>query len=168
MNIKNCLNKVFYSFDSLNKELFPEFCLVDTFSNCFSFLLVNLKDLNVINAYWNRLDNVFENSLINQNIILITLNTSVKNNIATSISHIYREQEIITKSVHHAMNVTSTEAKLLTIRCSINCTIHLQNIECIIVITDTIPVTKWIFNTSVHLYQLYSITISKNLKEFFK
>ena len=26
---------------------------------------------------------------------------------------------------------------------------------------------KWIFDTSVYLYQLHSITISKNLREFF-
>jgi len=37
----------------------------------------------------------------------------------------------------------------------------------IIIITDTIPAAKQIFDTLVHLYQLYLITISKNLREFF-
>jgi len=118
MDINNCLNKVFSFFDSLNKELSLGFCLVDTFSNCFSFLSVNWKDFDSINTYWKRLNNVFENSLINQNIVFIA------------------------KSVHHTMNVTSTEAKLFAIRCSINCTIHLQNVECIVVIIDAIPAAK--------------------------
>jgi len=101
MDINNCLNKVFSFFDSLKKELSLGFCLVDTFSNCFSFLSVNWKDFDSINTYWKRLNNVFENSLINQNRVFITSDTSVKNNVATSISHIYRGQEIIAKSVHH-------------------------------------------------------------------
>ena len=65
------------------------------------------------------------------------------------------------------MNITSTEAKLFAIRCGINYTIHLQNIKCIVVITDAILAIKQIFNTSVYLYQLHSITISKNLRDFF-
>ena len=65
------------------------------------------------------------------------------------------------------MNITSTEAKLFAIRCGINYTIHLQNIKCIVVITDAIPAIKQIFNTSVYWYQLHSITISKNLRDFF-
>ena len=41
MDTNNYLNKVLSSFDSLNKELSLEFCLVDTFSDCFSFISVN-------------------------------------------------------------------------------------------------------------------------------
>jgi len=65
------------------------------------------------------------------------------------------------------MNVTSTEVELFTIRCDINCIIHSQNVECIVVITDIILALKQIFNTFMYLYQLYSIAILKNLKEFF-
>ena len=65
------------------------------------------------------------------------------------------------------MNVTSTEAELFAIRYSINCTIYLQNVKYIVVITDAILAAKQIFNTSIHLYQLYSITISKNLRVSF-
>ena len=93
---------------------------------------------------------------------------SVKNKAATSISYIYRGQKVITKSVHHAMNITSIEAKLFAIRCGINHAVQLQDVTHIIVITDVIPAAKWIFDSSVHLYQLYSITISKDLRCFFK
>lgn len=40
IDTKNCLNEVLLTFDSWNKELSPSFCLVDTFSDLFSFLLV--------------------------------------------------------------------------------------------------------------------------------
>ena len=38
----------------------------------------------------------------------------------------------------------------------------------IIIITNAIPAVKWIFDLSVHLYQLHSIVISKDLRCFFK
>jgi len=65
------------------------------------------------------------------------------------------------------MNVTVTEVELFAIRCSINYAIHLQNVSQIVVIINTILAVKQIFNLSVDLYQLHSIAISKDLKEFF-
>jgi len=38
VNTNNWLNEKFPSFNSLNKEISPGFCLVDIFSDCFSFL----------------------------------------------------------------------------------------------------------------------------------
>ena len=84
--------------------------------------------------------------------MLIISDTSIKNNVATLVSYIYRDQEIIAKSVYHIMNITSIEAKLFTIRYRINHAIYLQDITCIIIITDTIPDTKHIFNMSIYLY----------------
>ena len=84
--------------------------------------------------------------------MLIISDTSIKNNIATLVSYIHRDQEIIAKFVHYIMNVTSIEAKLFTIRCGINYAIHLQDITCIIIITDAILDTKHIFNMSIYLY----------------
>jgi len=51
IDTNNHLNKVFPFFDSLNKKLSPGFHLVDIFSNSFSFLSVNQKNLDAINAY---------------------------------------------------------------------------------------------------------------------
>ena len=84
--------------------------------------------------------------------MLIISDTSIKNNVATLVSYIYRDQEIIAKSVQDIMNITSIEAKLFTIRYGINHAIHLQDITCIIIITNTIPDTKHIFNMSIYLY----------------
>jgi len=38
-------------------------------------------------------------------------NTSVINNVATLVSHICRDQDIIIKTMYHVMNVTSNEAE---------------------------------------------------------
>jgi len=70
------------------------------------------------------------------------LDASVKNNIAISVSYIHRDQEIIAKSVHHIINITSTGAKLFAIRYRINHAIHLQDVAHIIIITDTILATR--------------------------
>jgi len=95
--------------------------------------------------------------------ILIISDTSVKNNVTTSVSHIHKEQEIIAKTIHYAMNVMSTKTGLFAIRYSINHVTQMQNITCIIIITDA----KYIFDMSIHLYQLHSITIFNDLKGFF-
>ena len=65
------------------------------------------------------------------------------------------------------MNVPFMEAKIFSIRYKINHTVQLQDIVCIIVITNAITAAKWIFDSSVHPYQLHSIVISKNLRCFF-
>jgi len=56
----------------LNKEFTPYFCLIDIFPDNFSFTSVSHKNTEVLVAYQNRLDNVYENSLINQDTIFIT------------------------------------------------------------------------------------------------
>jgi len=161
------VNENFPSFDNLNKKLSSGFHLVDMFSNHFSFLSVNQKDPVSLNIHQDRLDNIYKESLAKQDIVLIITDTSIKNNVTILISHIYRGQEIIAKSVHYAINVNFTKAKLFAIKCGINHTIYLQNFNHIIVITDAISATKWIFNMTVHPYQLHFIAILKNLKEFF-
>jgi len=65
------------------------------------------------------------------------------------------------------MNILSIEAELFAIRCGINWTTQIQDIKHIIVIMDAIPAIKWIFNSFIHLYQLHTITISNNLRNFF-
>ena len=167
IDIHNCLNKVFPTFDSLNKELSPGFCLVDNFSDCFSFHLVNQKNTNTIVTHQNKLNSIYDDSLINQDTILIISNISVQNNVATSILHIWRGQEIIAKSIYHVINITSMKTKLFAIRYGINHTTQLQDVAHTVIITDAILATKWIFDTSIHLYQLHSITISNVPRVFF-
>ena len=57
--------------------------------------------------------------------MVIITDASIKNNIAISISHIHRGQEIIIKAIYHTTNVNSTKAELFAIRCGINYATHL-------------------------------------------
>ena len=51
---------------------------------------------------------------------LVITDVSIKNNVATSIAHIYIHNRPVIKTLHHTVNVNSMEAKLFAIRCSIN------------------------------------------------
>ena len=64
---------------------------------------------------WN-LDKIFEYSCIDLNTIIVISDTRIKNNITTLTSHVCSGQNILTKTIYHAVNVTSTEAELFTIR----------------------------------------------------
>ena len=101
-------------------------------------------------------------------IALVITDASIKNNIATSISHIYIANRPLTKMVHHASFVTTTEAELFTIRCGINQACSKDSISKIIVITDFIHAARKIFNSESHPYQLHSASILGELQEFFK
>ena len=100
-------------------------------------LTVSQKDTDVKIAYCNKLNHIYEDSIISQNTILIIFNTSVLKNVTTSVLYIYRGQDII-KTMYHVMNITSTKAELFAIRCSINCITQIQDIAHIIVITNAI------------------------------
>ena len=99
---------------------------------------------------------------------IIASDVSIKNNVAISILHTYVYNRLITKIIHYAVHVTSTEAELFAIRCSINQASNLDNISKIIVVTDSIHITKKIFEPSVHLYQVQSAAILSDLHSFFK
>ena len=118
--INNCLNKVYPTFDRPHKELSSEFCLIDSFSDWFCFYTVNYKDNEVTNAYFWTLNKIFEDFFSNPNTILIISDASIKKNVATSILHIFSNQNVITKITHYAINITSMRAELFLIRCGIN------------------------------------------------
>ena len=158
MDTNNCLNKFFLSFNRLYKELLSRFWLVDNFSDPFSFHTINHKDTEVKNAYLYTLDKIFDNSLSNLNTILIISDTSIKNNVATLILHIHSGQNILAKTIHYTINVTSTKVELFSIRCEINQAVQVPNAENIIIITDAIHGARYIFDLSSHPYQLHSVT----------
>ena len=65
------------------------------------------------------------------------------------------------------MNVNFTEAKLFVIRYEIDQATKLHDILKIVIIIEAILAMKQIFDTSIHLYQIYSIAISKSFRQFF-
>jgi len=91
---------------------------------------------------------VLHNSSLPLTALIIT-DASIKNNIAMSILHIYIANQPLTKTVHHAAFMTSTEVELFAIRCGINQACSNKAISKIIVITDSIHTVKKILTAAL-------------------
>ena len=163
----NRFNEVFPSFVSLHSEFSPGHRVIDIFSNHFSFHLFSKHKDDNFKAHIQQLDNLAIESLSIPSHALIIMDASIKDNIATSISHIYIHNRPVTKTLHHAVNIMSTEAELFTIRCGINQATDYNNVSKIIVITDSIHAAKNIFNLSPHPYQVHIASILNELCIFF-
>ena len=100
-------------------------------------------------------------------IAIIVTDASVKNDIATSVSHIHICDYPLIKMVHHTAFITSTGAKLFVIRCCINQAYNKKNISKIIVVTDSIHMAKKIFDDKTHPYQIYMTAILHEFRQFF-
>ena len=109
---------------------------------------------------------VIESSLL-QSIAIVAMNASIKNNIATSISHTHILNYPFIKTLHHVTFVTSPEAELFAIRCSINQALFKENISKIIVFTNSIHVAKKIFDPLSHSLQIHTVTILNELWQYF-
>ena len=152
VDTNNCLNQVFSTFDNLNREISLGFHVINTFPNHFFFYTVNCKDAEVRATQQNKLENIYKNSTNCYDTVLIISDASVKNNITTLVSYIWRKHKIIMKTIHHVMNATSTEAELFAIRCGISQASQIQGVTCIVIVTDTILAAKRIFDIFLYLY----------------
>lgn len=117
--------------------------------------------------YIRSLNSIIKKFLFNPLTAMVIANASIKNSIATSVSHVISKYEKLSKNVHHIINVTVTEAKLFTIRCSINQACQISNVNKIIIITDASYTAKHIFDLLAHLFQIQSIAAAQNLSAFF-
>ena len=116
----NWFNEVFPSFDPLNPKFRPGNRIIDCFSNCFSFHLFSKNSDHFFRDQIQQLDNIVIELSNSPLIALMVMNTSVKNNVASSIAYIHVHNKLIVKTLHHAINVTSTKAEFFAIRCGIN------------------------------------------------
>ena len=114
-----------------------------------------------------QLNNMTISFLISSHMAIVVSNTSVKNDIATSVSHIHIQDKPLIKMVHHAAYVTSTKVELFVIRCGLNQACNKEDISKIIVVTDSIHTAKKIFDTKSHPYQIHTTAILKELRQFF-
>ena len=167
VDMENCFNEVFPSFNSINPELFPGHRIIDIYTNCFSFHLFSKWVSHNIKPCIQELDKIAIELSDNLSTALIITDASVKNNITTSIAHIHVWDKPIMKTLHYALNVTSTKAKLVAIRCSIDQATSIDNISKIIVVKDLIHAAKKIFDPFSHPFQKYVISILKELRSFF-
>ena len=162
----NKFNKVFLSFDPFNKKFAPDHHLTNVFSSCF-FFYISSQSNKCLNVHIQALDNITLTFSSNLSIVLIVADASIKNQVATFISHVHIYNKQIIKMIHYTVNVITTEAKLFSIRYSINQITNLQGIRKIVVITDFIHSARKIFNYSLHLFQVHMVSISNKLRRFF-
>jgi len=98
---------------------------------------------------------------------LVVTDASIKNDIATSISHIHSANHSLIKTIHHAAFITSTEAELFAIRYGINQACIKGNVSKIIVVTNSIHAAKKIFDSKSHPFQSHTMAILSKLCHFF-
>jgi len=108
-----------------------------------------------------------QNILFKHDPVIVIINVSIKDNITMSVSHVYAYGRELFKKIHYAVNVILTEAKLFAIKCVINQSCYITNVYKIIIITDTIHVTKKIFDSSIYPYELQAVKVAQCLRVFF-
>jgi len=112
---------IFPSFSPLNQEFSFGSHIIDIFPDRFSFNLVTKKDKEKNDkTRAQELNNMVLHDSLSPLTALIITDASIKNDIAMSILHIYIANQLLTRTVHHAAFMTSTEVKLFAIRCGIN------------------------------------------------
>ena len=167
IDMDNRFNKVFSSFDPHNQEFSPGSRIIDTFSSWFSFHSFNKHSKNNLTLQSYQLDDLLIVASLDPSYALVITDTSIKNNVATSITHIYIYNKPVIKTLHHVVNITTTEAELFTIRCGINQATNIKDFSKIVIITNLLNTAQRIFNLLSHPFQIYSAAILNKLKKFF-
>ena len=101
---------------------------------------------------YNQLDNIVLTTSSDLSAIIIISGTSIKNNIATSITYVHLFSNFLKKTLHHAINIIITDVELFAIRCGINQAIQIPGILYMVIITNALHVAQKIFDLSLHLY----------------
>jgi len=120
VDANNYFNGIFPVFNFLSNEFSPGSCLVNNFSSCFFFYRANCKNKESKAAQFHKLNDIVLNASSNSNLVIVVSDTSIKNNVATSITHIHLHSNPIKKTLYYAVGIISTKAKLFAIRYSIN------------------------------------------------
>ena len=129
MDIDNRFNEVFSLFSPFNFEFSPENRLCDIFPNHFPFHSLNIKCKSNVKSHLCKLKEITLQVSSDLYIVVVVADTSIKNNMATSIAHVHVHSSPVVKNIHHIVNVMSTEAELFVIRYGINQASHLSNIK---------------------------------------
>ena len=116
----NRLNKIFPFFNPLSNKISPGSRLIDIFSSHFSFHSSNQKSKDKRLVHIHKLEEHVLQTSANSKMVVVVSDTSIKNHIAISIAHVYSFTNPIIKILHYVINITTTEAKLFAIKCSIN------------------------------------------------
>jgi len=110
VNINNRFNEVFSAFNSLNREFSLGLRIINSFTNHFSFHSFKKSSGEFLKSYLLLLNDLMISSLLNFFYALIVTDTSIKNNIATSITYIYICNKDVIKTIYYVVNVLFIEA----------------------------------------------------------
>ena len=94
--------------------------LINIFPSHFSFYLSDRKNIEVKKAYLCKLNKLILQASADSKLAVVVSDTSIKNQVATSITYIHVHNNPVVKTLHHTTNITSTEAKLFAIRYGLN------------------------------------------------
>jgi len=111
IDVDDKCNEFFPSFSFFNKKFKPGNCLIDLFLDCISFH----SHFSNAKKHIKKLDDIVFRTLSNPFLIIIVFDVSIKNHIATLIAHIHFFKKPVVKTIHRAINITTTEAELFTI-----------------------------------------------------
>ena len=120
VDVNNRLNGIFNSFNPFSNKFSSRNRLIDVFTSCSSFYLSNKKYAKVKKVYLYKLDELIFHVSVDPKTTIVVSDASIKNQVTTSIAHIYIHDTPVVKMIHHAVNITFTEAKLFVIRCGLN------------------------------------------------
>jgi len=113
VDTNNRSHGLFPVFSPTCPELSPGFQIMDIFSDRFSFNLCMKGKSNELRIH--QLNSIVIKVSSSQSIAIIISNASIKNDIATSISHTHISNQPLIKTLHHTAFVTSTEADMFAI-----------------------------------------------------
>ena len=151
IDVDNKHNKFYPSFSFFNEEFKPGNRFIDLFSDNFSFHPYSSNTKKHIK----KLNDITLKTSSNPSSTIIVSDASIMNHVTTSISHIHSFNKPVIKTIHRAINVTTTETKLFAIWCDINQAVASSNVNQIVVITNSLHAARRIFNSSVHPYQIH-------------
>ena len=141
VDANNRLDGVFPSFIPFSSEFLLGNRLIDIYPSCFSFHSMD-KHKEGRKTHIQKLNNLTLQASDDSKMTIVISDVGIKNQAATTIAHIYVHDNPVIKSLHHAVNVTFTEAELFAIRYGINQATQLANINCIVVIIDLLHAAK--------------------------
>ena len=167
IDINDRFNEILLAFDPLNIEFTSGSRVIDMFANHVSFHPFIKSSKDSFKSCSLLLSNLTITSLSDSLHALMVIDASIKHYITMSIAHIHICNKDIIKIIHHTVNVLSTEAKLIAIRCGINQATNIFGISKFIVITNSLHVSRRIFDLSLHPYQKHTAAISHELRRLF-
>ena len=120
VDTNNRLNGIFNPFNSFSSKFSLRNRIIDIFSSHFSFYIFDRKCAKVKKMHLHKLNELILYTSVDLKTAIVVSNVNIKNQVAISIAYIYIHDISVIKTIHYAINITSTEAKLFIIRCGLN------------------------------------------------